>query len=77
MIRELRQLHDAEMCLSVSGGELAVGTKMRAAVLKSVAGFAEVLKAVVERDDAGDLVAHGLARFAAEQVGALRPDGGG
>lgn len=65
------------MGFAVGGREISIGAKMGTSVLEGVAGFAQVLDAIVEGDDPGDLLTHHPAGFAAEQMGFLGMDGGG
>ena len=65
------------MRFAVGRGKFPIGAEMRAAVLEGVAGFAQMLNAVVERNDARDFVAHRLAGFAFEQVRAFGISRGG
>ena len=44
---------------------------MWAAILEGVTRFSQMLDAIVERDDAGDLFAHLRAAFATELMGAF------
>src|SRR5260370_13217054 len=62
---EVRQRHGAEVGFAVGRGEFPIGAEMRTAVLKGVTGLVQMLEAIVEVDDLGDLVAHGRAGFAA------------
>jgi hypothetical protein len=52
------------MRFAVGRGKFPIGAKVRAAVLIRIAGFAEMLKAVVERNHFRNFVAHRLAGFA-------------
>src|SRR5947208_14899012 len=59
------------MGLAVGRRERPAGAEVRAAVLERVAGAFEVLDAVVERNDAGDLLAQFPAGFASQQMRAI------
>src|SRR4051812_20050723 len=59
------------MGFAVGCWKFPIATKMRAAVLDGVAGFAEVLDAVVEWNDAGDFFAHLPTGLTTEQVRAI------
>src|SRR5260370_17082971 len=69
---EVRQRHGAEVGFAVGRWEFPIGAEMRTAVLKGVTGLVQMLEAIVEGDDPGDLLAHGRAGLAAEELGAVR-----
>src|SRR2546421_8555220 len=57
--------------------EFPAGAKVRAAVLKGIAGVMQVLDAFIEWNHARDFLAHFPACFATEQMRAVRADRGG
>src|SRR5436190_24132457 len=56
------------MGLAVGRGEFPISAEMRTAILVIVAGFAQVLKTVVEGNDGSDFFAHGPAGLASKEL---------
>src|SRR5213594_1860372 len=65
------------MSFAIGRREFPIGAELLTAVLERVAGLAQVLNAVVERDHPRDFLPHFRPGFAGELVRAFRMNSGG
>src|SRR5436190_1439192 len=71
------QRHSAEMGFAVGRREFPTCAEVLAAILERVAGPAQVLNTVVERDQSRDFLPHFRSGFAREQARAFGINSGG